>query len=84
MIDTLEECKGAVSNLGFSFLAAESEENYPKGCYRQVVNGHPVWNTHENGTASDQAEVICKSGEWFKNHCQFTMFITIIRNIVLC
>ena len=66
IIDTLEECKVAISSLERTFMGKKSQESYPKGCYAFGLHiGY--WNTPSTGRKSRWAHPICKKkGEKIK------------------
>ena len=74
LISTLDECKSAVSylkdqwytkdmGLCIVFFGKESSVFYPKGCYKDQKTKHAFWNTHQSGSANENAEPICKASE---------------------
>ena len=63
IIDTLEECKAAISNLDLTFKGTESSKYYPKGCYSYYGGATSYWNTRNSGGKSKSGHPICKIGE---------------------
>jgi hypothetical protein len=66
IIETLEECKVAISNLGLNFIGTHSYlgntpwESRPKGCYAWRGGPNSYWNTHSAGKSQSNAYPICK------------------------
>ena len=69
VIDNLDEC---ISSIGYlkqhgvevDFERRESTEEWPKGCYKSVFWAY--WNPHSSGNANDDAQPICKEGEYIE------------------
>ena len=64
-IDTLDECKLAISylvDLGAEivFNSTESNNHSPKGCYKDRESNNAYWNNHAVGSTNQYAEPICK------------------------
>ena len=68
IIDNVDECKLAISQLNVQFIGSQSSGSHPKGCWTfipSVGSTNAFWNTHSSGSAYVNANAICKTGEWF-------------------
>ena len=63
IIETLEECKAAITQLDLYFERTQSTVNDPKGCYRYKETKYVLWNAHSSGKESSKGHPICKKGE---------------------
>jgi hypothetical protein len=63
IIDTLEECQDAISNLKLTLIKTKSDPNRPKGCYAWRGGTDAYWNTASSGIKHSMAHPICKKSE---------------------